>query len=82
MHLRTTSGSGRVHQIVDGLFQTPMITIPTIRNEMDVSYPTAKGDVEYLVNAGILAPLDVQSRPKVFYAPGIFSIAYKDLDEE
>ncbi len=58
-----------------------MITIPLVRNEMNVSYPTAKGDVDYLVNVGILAPLDVKSRPKVFFAPGIFSIAYKDLDE-
>lgn len=82
MHQRTTSGSGRLHQIVDGLFQTPMVTIPIVRDEMDVSYPTAKGDVEHLVNSGILAPLDVQSRPKVFYAPAIFSIAYKDLDGE
>jgi len=49
---------------------------------MAVSYPTAKADIVYLIKTGILEPLNNPTKPKVFYAPKIFSIAYSDLDEE
>lgn len=82
MHDRTTSGSGRLHKIVDELFQTPVISVPIVRDRLKVSYPTAKADVDKLIEAKVLAPLDSDSRPKVYYAPEIFQITFMDLDRE
>jgi cell filamentation protein, protein adenylyltransferase len=82
MHSKITTGSGRLHRLVDGLFQEPLTTIPIVRDEMSVSYPTAKADIVYLIKIGILARLNNPTKPMVFYAPRIFSIAYSDLDEE
>jgi hypothetical protein len=44
-----------------------------------VTYPTAKSDVERLVQAGVLTELPNAS-PKTYYAPEVFAVAYDDLD--
>jgi cell filamentation protein, protein adenylyltransferase len=78
MHTRTSSGTGRLHQIVENLFITPIITIPKIRDAMNISYPTAQDDIQRLLTAGVLKKLDGERRPAIFYSPEILDIAYSE----
>jgi len=57
------------------IFETPFVRITDLPNLLGVSDPTARLDAERLVDAGILRELP-DSRPKVYYAPEMFDIAY------
>jgi len=74
-------GSFRLHQIVDDIFHSPFVRIADLPDRLDVSYPTAKSDVERLENAGILREVP-NVYPKTYYAPEVFSIAYEKLDDD
>lgn len=74
----TVGNSGpRAHPIIEGLFQTPLLSIPDVVKRFNVSYPTAKSDVEKLVKLKILAELP-DAHPKIFFCPQIFSVAFED----
>jgi len=76
---RKTAGVGaRVSSIIDDLYLAPMLTIPQVAKHFNVTYPTAKSDIDHLLEEGILAKLPGALRPAVFYAPEIFRIAYDD----
>lgn len=47
-------GSHRLGMIVDDLFDQPVVKITTVRDKYDVSYNTAKSDVEKLFRVGVL----------------------------
>lgn len=72
-------GSTRLHQILENVFKSPFVRISDLRGQLDVSYPTAKSDVDKLVSAGVLHELP-NLYPKTFYAPAVFNIAYEDLE--
>jgi len=69
--------SGRMHLLIDGLFSNPIVTITSLVNRLHVTYPTAKSDVDKLVEVGVLAELP-NSYPKAFYATAIFNAAYHE----
>jgi cell filamentation protein, protein adenylyltransferase len=76
MHAKEACGSGRIHTIIDGLFDRPFVRIADLARKNEVTYHTAKSDVEFLVKNNILKPLpDV--RTKTYFAHDIFRIAYK-----
>jgi cell filamentation protein, protein adenylyltransferase len=79
MHAKISdTGSTRTSRIIDRLFSNPLVRVSGLKRDFSISYPTAQSDVDRLVNVGILKPLpDV--RPKAYYSPQIFSIAYKEL---
>ncbi len=70
-----TEGSGRIANIIKELFTIPLISITKVRDMMEVTYPTAKGDVEYLESLGILKEVE-NTRPKMYIAPEILHIAF------
>jgi len=74
---RLPTGSMRLRHLVDALFTDPFVNIPQAARRMGITYHTAQGDIEKLVAAGILAQLP-DFRPKTYYAPGVFGIAYED----
>lgn len=74
------SGSVRLNQIIEGVFHSPFIRVADLARQLDVSYPTAKADLERLERAGILALLP-GATPKTYYAPEVFNIAYEDMEE-
>ncbi len=78
MHAAATQGSARLHELVERLFESPVVTVPLVQQHFGVSYPTAKSDIDRLVGAGVLARLGNRTHPMVFYAPQIFEIAYGD----
>jgi Fic family protein len=71
-------GSTRLHQIVEGLFQSPFVRIVDLSKQLGVTYPTAKADVERLVVAGILSELKTIV-PKTYYAPEVFNVSYEAM---
>jgi Fic family protein len=74
-HRKNTKGLARSYAIIERLFSSPVLTVPEIMREHGVTYPTAKSDIQALIDLGILRELP-EMRPKAFYSPEIFSIAY------
>jgi Fic family protein len=78
MHTKESCGSGRLHAIIDELFANPYVTISNLARHKNVSYPTAKADVDFLVKNGIL--MQLEGIPvKTYVAKKIFEIAYGDV---
>lgn len=71
----------RSHKIVDGLFESPVVTIPSLKAKYNITYHTAKKDVQYLIDAGILQEMS-DTYPRSFSAPELIRIAYSDSLEE
>jgi Fic family protein len=69
-----SGGSVRLSKIVADLFDVyPIAQVASLARTFDVSYPTAKSDVDRLVELGVLSELpDVY--PKTFYAPEIVTV--------
>lgn len=69
------SKTSRSHDIIDGLFTTPVVTIPSLVSQFRVTYHTARADVRRLMHAGILHEIsDVY--PKSYYSPELMQAAY------
>lgn len=79
--LSQSKGNIRLNQIIDHLFESPAITIPQLSEMCNISYPTARADIERLTNVGILMESDIQERPKIYFAPNILKIAFDDFPE-
>lgn len=70
----------RMLETVQGLFASAVLTVPYLARRYGVHYQTAKKDVERLIGAKILRELP-RPRPKAYYCPEIFSIAYGQPEE-
>lgn len=77
--LTDSGGATRLIQIIEDIFDSPFVRIADLHQRLGVSDPTARSDAERLVDAGILKELP-NARPKVYYAPEVFSVAYDNLD--
>ena len=76
-HAKADAKGGRMHAIVARLFTNPIVRIPDVVRQVDVTYPTAKNDVEKLIDLGILEEL-ASTYPKAFVAREIFDTAYDE----
>ncbi len=76
-HSRADGRGVRMHTIVEALFANPIVRITDLANRLEVTYPTAKADIERLVEAGVLTELR-DAYPKAFYARDIFDAAYSE----
>ncbi len=77
MYSRITCGSGRIRAIVDNLFSHPYTRISTLSKELNVTYHTARNDVDFLVKNEILSLVE-GLRPKTYVSQKIVHIAYGD----
>ncbi len=78
--LKDSRGSIRLIQIVEDIFHSPFVRIADLHKRLNVSYPTARADVDRLVETGILQELpDIY--PKTYYAPEVFAVGYDETDE-
>ena len=66
--------SGAAFQIIDQLFEIPLITAPIVQNLLGVSNQTAQGHIRRLANAGILAGSDSGAHPRIYLAPEILEV--------
>jgi Fic family protein len=55
---RLVGGSSLLSPLVDFLFETPIVTIPQVRDRFNVAYTTAQQNIEKLVATKILYPVD------------------------
>lgn len=69
--------SARTYRIIEDLFSRPIVTVPQIAARYNVTYPTAKADIDRLVKAGILTE-SPDIYPKPYYAGEIMGVAYSD----
>jgi len=76
--IATASLPARLMQIVLALFDFPMISVPIVVKKCNVTFPTAKKDVERLMELGILSPSSLRGSPQNYIASQIFKIAYTD----
>ena len=76
--LKQSGGNVRLNQIIEHLFESPAINIPFLAKLCDVSYHTARSDIDRLVNVGILHQSDISKRPKIYFAPHILEIVFGD----
>ena len=75
--IRNHGGSVRLSEISDSLFTSQVISIPQIRDQFHVTYPTAKKDIEILISLGMLNKTKVKYRNStLFIASEIVSISY------
>jgi len=75
--LVTAGCPGRMVDMVDGLFVSPAATATSVKDRYGVSHPTARADLEYLVQLGILTEIPLrQRRQKGYYCQDIFQITY------
>jgi Fic family protein len=72
--VQAISSSALILKLVDALFMTPGIDIPSVAKKLRVTYPTAKAYVSELVKARILVEGTGRKRNKVFIASRILSI--------
>lgn len=77
-HARVKAPSSRTHQLIEALFRAPLLTISWVSKEFDVSYHTARTDIERLVQAKILQELP-DEYPRSFVAKEIMDAAYGQI---
>lgn len=65
---------GRYFNILDHLFVFPLVTINKVKEVTNNTYPTAKTDVEKLVNLGILKEVAVSGRKRIFKMEELINI--------
>ena len=76
--LSEVGGSIRLNRIVEDIFYSPFVRIADLPKKLEITYPTAKADVERLVQAGILKKL-ANITPTTYYAPEVFNVAYEEM---
>lgn len=76
--LGKSGGNIRLNRLIEHLFESPAITISQLAKMCDISYPTARTDIERLVSGEILMESDISERPKIYFAPRIIDIAFND----
>ncbi len=78
--VREVGGDVRLTQIVEDVFVSPFVRLASLPARLGVTYPTAKKDIERLMEAKILSELP-NITPKTYYAPEVFNIAYAELEQ-
>jgi Fic family protein len=79
-HEQITNPSPRTFLIVEGLFHEPIVTAPLLATRLNVSFPTAKVDIDRLVECGVLKEI-AHTRPKAYSATKIIRAAYGEPEE-
>jgi len=70
--------NARAQKIIDDLFKAPVVVIPDLAKRHDVSYPTAKSDIEALIRLRVLSKPKTTHHPQFFVAREIIRIAYNE----
>jgi Fic family protein len=73
-------GPVRLSRIIEGIFTSPFVRVAEVATRLGVTYPTAKSDLDRLVQAGVLEQLP-DITPKTFYAPEVFAVSYGELGQ-
>lgn len=77
-HHRLRDGSVRLSNLVDSLFEAPVLTVKQVGRQFGVTYPTARSDLKRLHELGIVEPLDGMNLI-TYYCPAIYRVAHEDI---
>jgi len=77
--LQESKYAARLIQIVESLFDKQFMEVSDIREQLNVTDPTARADANRLVELEILDELP-GIWPKTYYAPEVFRVAYEKID--
>ena len=80
-HQAIKNPSKRTHQLIDHLFVSPIVTVPSVKDEFRVNYKTAKADIDRLVHYGVLRRMNNPRRPAAFCCQRIMDIAYTEVTQ-
>jgi len=72
--LQKTRMSANLLSVVDALFEHPVISIPAIQANLQVTYPAAKKNVDILVRHNILTEIEGSTNPRLFAARDIIDL--------
>jgi Fic family protein len=72
--LQRRKGSTNAFSLVDLLFKSPFITVTEAANALEISYPSAKENVEKLVDAGVLVEYGERRWNRIYCAEPILSL--------
>lgn len=78
-HARLKSGSFRLAKIVDGLFESPVVSVLGIKDKFQITHPTARADLKKLTAMNILQEIPEMDRI-TYYSPEIYMVTYEDLE--
>lgn len=73
-------GSDKPFRIIEHLLKRPIISIPSVKRLLRCSYPTARNNVEKLVDKGIVKEININSRPRLFVADKIIEITKRPIE--
>jgi Fic family protein len=71
VRFQASRAAGRLLQVVDLLFERPILNVQQVRARLDVHFPAAQGYVEQLERAGILKEITGKARDRVYRADEI-----------
>lgn len=74
--IQSTGGSSRLGAIVDLLFSQSVVQISPLAEIFDVSYNTAKSDIETLLSLDVVAETSHRG-VRTFYAPAVLEIIFE-----
>lgn len=80
--IRGLSGRDRLVHLLPRLMSAPILTYKDLMDAIGVSYPTARGDMDALIDAGIVKEMGSHKNPKIYYAHEIMTVAYYDDEVE
>jgi Fic family protein len=77
--LKEAKTAARLSLLTEDLFANPVATASRVVQAYHISHPTARADLDTLVELGILKEVQLkQRRQKGYYCPDIFRITYED----
>ncbi|MEQ8399317.1 MAG: Fic family protein [Gammaproteobacteria bacterium] len=76
--IREHDGRDRLVHVIPKLLSNPIVKYKDLMDILNISYPTARSDMEALIEMGIVRELGKSKNPKTYYAYEIFQIAYFD----
>ena len=76
--IRIHGGRDRLMHLVPHLLTHPFITYQGVMKVLEVTYPTARADIDALISMDIVRQAQWRKRPKIFIAHEIFRLAYFD----
>ena len=73
--IQKARSSALLGKVVNELFAIPATTIPHVMKALQISYNSAKNNIQKLVELGILSPQVPEERPQWFYSIEIIRIS-------
>lgn len=78
---QTERAAARLLQVVDLLFDRPILTANQIKDQLEVDFSTAQRYVDRLEQTGILEEITGQARNRIYRAPKVMTVIEKPITD-